>query len=158
LASTFAKRKKKSGASHPKSGPPGGQHNSVRDAASIRAAALCLPELLCPPPRDHTLRSEYSMDALNPGLLCPPDTREAPARRLRRPTFHFPHDFALDFSSHAPQSYLFPFSSAVGSAEGTEELTSCYGTNCDFRDGKEDRQGEEWVTWRSESPEWPWSA
>jgi hypothetical protein len=121
-------------------------------------AALCLPELLCPPPRDHTLRSEYSMDALNPGLLCPPDTREAPARRLRRPTFHFPHDFALDFSSHAPQSYLFPFSSAVGSAEGTEELTSCYGTNCDFRDGKEDRQGEEWVTWRSESPEWPWSA
>jgi hypothetical protein len=37
------------------------------------------------PPRCHTLRSVYSMYAWNTGLLCPPATRVAPVRRLRRP-------------------------------------------------------------------------
>lgn len=80
-------------------------------------AVLCLPELLCPPPRDHTLRSECSMDALNPGLLCPPDTREAPARRLRRPRarksgteathFSFPLTISLSILAHLHPNRIF---------------------------------------------------
>jgi hypothetical protein len=87
-----------------------------------------------PPPRRRALspRSPLpSRNAWNPGVLCPPDTGEAsPAtkgaeiRHSGDPFFISPRDFALDFGSPAPQSYLFRFSSAVGSVEGSEELRS----------------------------------
>jgi hypothetical protein len=110
---------------------------------------FCLPELLCPPPRGHTLRSEYySIDAWDPGLQYPPDTRGTkgpsahqtrgwrrrgisgdqgrgnPAPRRHIFSFSLTISLSMIFARLHPNPSFFPFASPVGSAAGTEELTS----------------------------------
>jgi hypothetical protein len=53
---------------------------------------FCLPELLCPPPRGHTLRSEYSIDAWDPGPQSPPSHSEIQQEEL---DCYLPVDFSV---------------------------------------------------------------
>ncbi|XP_051224059.1 uncharacterized protein [Lolium perenne] len=65
---------------------------AIPPSPSCGMRLFCLPELLCPPPRGHTLRSEYSIDAWDPGPQSPPSHSEIQQEEL---DCYLPVDFSV---------------------------------------------------------------